>query len=295
MPDNPAWEGRSRGTQLGYRIFVWLLKIGGLRPAYFLLFFVALYYRWFVPAATRPLRFLYQQRLHFDKKKTRKLIRKNIVVFGQTLIDKIAILAGIPTGLTFTHEGIENIEDLVAQGKGGILLSAHLGNWEVAGHLLKRVHARINIVMYDGEQAQMKQYMDQFESKRSFNVIFIKEDLSHIYEISAALARNELICLHGDRFRPGQRTLPHSFLGAQALFPAGPFILASKLKAPVCFVFAFKETNFHYHFYAEPSKVFDGRGTTGMEIMLDDYTKLVEKKINQYPHQWFNYYYFWKA
>ncbi|MBS1590050.1 MAG: lipid A biosynthesis acyltransferase, partial [Bacteroidetes bacterium] len=116
MPDNPAWEGRSRGTQLGYRIFVWLLKIGGLRPAYFLLFFVALYYRWFVPAATRPLRFLYQQRLHFDKKKTRKLIRKNIVVFGQTLIDKIAILAGIPTGLTFTHEGIENIEDLVAQG-----------------------------------------------------------------------------------------------------------------------------------------------------------------------------------
>ncbi|HRO42148.1 MAG TPA: lipid A biosynthesis acyltransferase [Flavipsychrobacter sp.] len=295
MPDNPAWEGRSRGTQLGYRIFVWLLKSRGLKPAYTLLHFVSLYYRWFVPAATQPLRYLYGKRLGFDKTITTKLIKKNIIIFGQTLIDKIAILANVDTKLTFTHEGIENIEQLVANGKGGILLSAHLGNWEVAGHLLKRVNAPINIVMYDGEEQQMKEYMDQFESKRSFNVILIKDDLSHIYEISAALARNELICLHGDRFRPGQRTMQYNFLNEQANFPAGPFILAAKLKAPVCFVFAFKETNFHYHFYAEPSKIYEGRGTLGMEKMLGDYVQLVEKKLKQYPAQWFNYYDFWKA
>jgi predicted LPLAT superfamily acyltransferase len=231
----------------------------------------------------------------FSPARAGKLIKRNIIIFGQTMIDKIAILSGIDTGLTFTHEGIENIEKLVADGKGGILLSAHLGNWEVAGHLLKRIEAPINIVMYDGEAQQMKEYMDQFEKKRSFNVILIKEDLSHIYEISAALARNELICLHGDRFRPGQRTMQHSFLGEYANFPAGPFILASKLKAPVCFVFAFKETNFHYHFYAEPGKVYEGRGQQGMERMLDEYVATVEKKIAQYPEQWFNYYDFWKA
>lgn len=295
MPDNPAWEGRSRGTKLGYRIFVWLLKSRGLSPAYGLLHFVTPYYRWFVPAATLPLRHLYEQRLRYPRSKATKLIKRNIIVFGQTLIDKVAILAGVNTKLGFTHEGIEHIEALVANGKGGILLSAHLGNWEVAGHLLKRVNTPINIVMYDGEDQQMKEYMDQFESKRSFNVILIKDDLSHIYEISAALARNELICLHGDRFRPGQRTMPHDFLGAVANFPAGPFILAAKLKAPVCFVFAFKETSFHYHFYAEPSKVYEGRGTQGMEHMLDDYVALLEMKLKQYPEQWFNYYDFWKA
>lgn len=295
MPDNPAWEGRSRGTRLGYRIFVWLLKSRGLKPAYGLLHFVTLYYRWFVPAATQPLRYLYEKRLGLDSKKSARLIKQNIIFFGQTLIDKIAVLAGIDTKLSFTHEGIENIEQMVAKGKGGILLSAHLGNWEVAGHLLKRVNARINIVMYDGEEQQMKEYMDQFERKRSFNVILIKDDLSHIYEISAALARNELICLHGDRFRPGQRVMQHIFLGQNANFPAGPFILASKLKAPVCFVFAFKETNFHYHFFAEPSKTYEGRGTEGMEKMLDDYVHLLEAKLRKYPAQWFNYYDFWKA
>ena len=294
MPDKSAWEGRSRGTQSGYRIFVWLLRTGGLRPAYSLLHFVTLYYRWFVPAATQPLRYLYEKRLGFSRYHTARLVKRNILLFGQTLIDKIAILSGAKVDLEFTHEGIENIEQLVKEGKGGILLSAHLGNWEVAGHLLKRVEAPINIVMYDGEEQQMKQYMDQFERKRSFNVILIKDDLSHIYEISAALARNELICLHGDRFRPGQRTMEHTFLGESAHFPAGPFILASKLKAPVCFVFAFKESNFHYHFYAWPRNVYDGRGQAGMERMLDDYVRLLEEKIRQYPDQWFNYYDFWK-
>ena len=294
MPEQPTWEGRSRGTTLGYRIFVWLLKYGGLGATYALLPFVTLYYRLFVPAATRPLRYLYTERLQFDRKKASKLIQKNLLVFGQTIIDKIAVLSGAGDKLSFTHEGVEHIEQLVKDGKGGILLSAHLGNWEVAGHLLKRVNTVINIVMYDGEAEQMKQYMQQFESNRSFNIIFIKDDLSHIYEISAALARNELICLHGDRYRPGNRTMQHNFLEKDALFPAGPFILAAKLKAPVCFVFAFKETNFHYHFYAYPPRVYEGRGTQGMEKMLDEYVDKLEDKLKQYPWQWFNYYDFWK-
>ncbi|MCB9045910.1 MAG: lipid A biosynthesis acyltransferase [Chitinophagales bacterium] len=294
MSEETSWEGRSRGTTLGYRIFVWLLRKGGLGAAYLLLRFVIIYYKLFVPAAIRPLRYFYSKRLAYSNKETSRLITRNLIVFGQTLIDKIAVLSGVADKLTFTHEGVENIEQLVKDGKGGILLSAHLGNWEVAGHLLKRVNTVINIVMYDGEAEQVKQYMEQFESNRSFNIIFIKDDISHIYEMSAALARNELICLHGDRFRPGNRTMEHEFLGEKANFPAGPFILASKLKAPVCFVFAFKQTNFHYHFYAYPPKVYEGRGTTGMNIMLDEYVQVVEQKIKEYPAQWFNYFDFWK-
>ncbi len=294
MPDTPSWQGRSKGTPLGYRIFVGLFKAGGLKPAYALLHFVTLYYRLFAKNATRPLQYLYEQRMGFDKTTTAKLIKKNLVIFGQTLVDKIAVLSGMKTPLTFENDGVEHIFQLVKNGKGGVLVSAHLGNWEVAGHLLKMVETTINIVMYDGEGEQVKAYMEQFDSKRSFNIIYIREDQSHIYEMSAALNRNELICLHADRYRPGNRTMEHEFLGENALFPAGPFILASKLKAPVCFVFAFKETNFHYHFCAFPGRVYEGRGTTGMEQMLDDYVELLEKKLKQYPEQWFNYFDFWK-
>lgn len=296
MPDQqPAWEGRSRASATGYRIFVWLLEHGGIKPAYALLHFVTIYYRLFVPAAIRPLHYLYRERLQFSKAGTKKLIKKNLLIFGQTLIDKIIVLAGIKNPLSFSHPGVEYLEDMVKAGNGGLLVSAHLGNWEVAGHMLKRLNAKINILMYDGEAEQIKQYMDQFDSKRSFNIIFIREDLSHIYEISAALRRNEFVCLHADRFRPGNRTISQEFLGKEALFPAGPFILASKLKAPVCFVFAFKESNFHYSFYApEPAKVYSGRGMEGAEAMLKDYIQLLEKGLKMHPEQWFNYFDFWK-
>src|SRR4051812_12521223 len=99
MPDNTAWEGRSRGSASGYKIFIALLKHGGLSPAYALLHFVTIYYRVFVPAATRPLRYLYEKRLGFTRREASGLIKKNIIIFGQTLIDKIAVLSGTQKGL----------------------------------------------------------------------------------------------------------------------------------------------------------------------------------------------------
>src|ERR1044072_3085983 len=143
----PAWEGCSRGNRLGYGIFIRLLKAGGLRSAYGLLQFVSLYYRFFVPAATRPPRCLYDHRPHLPPRTPTRLIKKNIIPFGQTLIDKIAVLAGVRHGLTFEHEGIRNLEDMVTAGQGGVIVSAHLGNWEVAGHLLRRIEAPINVLM----------------------------------------------------------------------------------------------------------------------------------------------------
>lgn len=292
---NPAWQGRSRGTSLGYRIFIALLRKGGLKAAYSLLRPVGLYYRLFVPAATKPLRYLYEQRLGYTPGQASNLIRRNIYFFGQTLIDKVAVLTGAAGKLSFTHEGVENLEALAASGTGGLIVSAHLGNWEIAGHMLKRVGATINVLMYDGEAEQLKALMAQYEQKRSFNIIYVREDLSHVYEMSAALQRGELICLHADRFRPGNRTMVHDFLGEEAHFPAGPFLLASKLRAPACFVFAFKETTFHYHYKGWPAKTYEGRGTSGAERMLDDFVRLLEEQLRLYPDQWFNYYDFWKA
>src|ERR1044072_8775101 len=118
-----AWEGRSRGTTSGYRIFVWLLRTGGIKPAYGLLHFVTLYYRFFAKGATKPLEYLYHQRMGFSMAETKKLVRKNLLIFGQTIIDKIVVLSGVKHSLKFTHDGVENISQLIKEGKGGILLS----------------------------------------------------------------------------------------------------------------------------------------------------------------------------
>ena len=84
-------------------------------------------------------------------------VYRNYFWFGQTLIDKIVLMSGLPNKFSFNFDGEENLREMVAGGKGGMLISAHVGNWEIAGFLLKRLDARINIVMY-GDRQQTGQY-----------------------------------------------------------------------------------------------------------------------------------------
>lgn len=290
------WNGKSQGSALGYKIFIKLIKIGGIKSAYFLLQFVAQYYIWFKRDVVSLLQQLFIERLGYTSQEANRLVRKNIIYFGQSIIDKIAVLiSGNEHQFQVSRPGEAAIEEMTTIGKGGILVSAHLGNYEMSGALFKRYGSTYNVVMYDGEADQIKATFDAEGASRNFNVIAIKDDMSHIYEMSAALNRNEFICMHADRFVAGNRTIKALFLGKEAHFPLGPFILASKLRAPVSFVFALKEHDTAYTFYATKPQVFEGRGMLGATAMLEAYITELEAKLKQYPEQWFNYFDFWKT
>ena len=237
----PRWQGKSKGNKLGYRIFVYVIKYMGVKPAYFLLRFVAGYYFLVSWSSSKHIYAYFRKRLKYGKLSSLLKIYSNYYVFGQTLLDKVIVMAGIDNKFTYNFDGEENLRDIVKGGRGGILLSGHVGNWEAAGHLLKRLNTRVNVVMFDGEHERIKQYLQEVTGGHNFNVIVIKNDISHVYAIGQALQRNELICLHADRFLEGNKTLALDFLGDKALFPLGPFQLAAGFKVPVSNVFAFKE------------------------------------------------------
>lgn len=290
-----AWQGKSKGTPLGYRIFVWVLKTFGVLPAYFLLRFVVLYYFFFSFKASRQIYILYRYKLGYGCFSSITKLYKNYFLLGQSIIDKVVVMSGIKNKFSFNFDGEENLRKIAALQKGGILLSAHIGNWDVAGHLFKRLETRINIVLYDGEHEQIKKYLEGVTGKRNVNIIVIKNDLSHIYAISDAFTKNELVCMHADRFLEGNKTLTTNFLGSPAKFPMGPFLLASTFKVPVSFVFAVKESKLHYHFFASKIKNYSTFAKNEViKEMLNDYAEEMENKVKQYPEQWFNYYNFWK-
>ncbi len=289
------WQGKSKGTSAGYRIFVFLIKTTGLQGAYLLLRFVTLYYFFFSPATSKHILNLYKNILKFNNTKALTGLYNNYYNLGQALIDKVAIMSGATTNFTFQFEGEEHLHQMIAGKKGGLLLSGHLGNWEAAGHLLKRLKTRIHIVMFDGEDARIKQYMENVTGPKTFNIILVKNDLSHIYKINEALTLNEVVCMHADRFLPGNKTLTTEFFGMPAQFPEGPFLLALKLKAPVAFVYAFKEGSRHYHLYSTQVTTYDSRQGDTMQGILNAYSASMEKMTRIYPEQWFNYYNFWQS
>ena len=286
-----AQWGSSRGNPLGYRIFIALLRAGGIYPAYALLRLVTLYYLFFPGKAASPLLYYFRRRLGYSAIRAWFALYENFNYLGRSLIDKIVLMSGLPNPFSIEHDGLQHLEELVREGKGGLLVSAHVGNWEGAGHLLKRLNTPINIVMYDGEHEKIRETLESVR-ERSFRVIVIREDLSHIYEIKEAVARNEFVCIHADRFVEGNRTISGQLLGAAAQFPVGPFILATTFELPVSFVFALKEGPKHYHFFASRGKVYP-KGKAGIPLMLEDYLRKTETMIRAYPLQWHNYFPFW--
>ena len=135
----------------------------------------------------------------------------------------------------------------------------------------------------------IKHYLDSISAKSSIKFIILKDDLSHIYEINKALAENELICFTGDRYLQGVKYLTAPFLGEDANFPAGPFLIASRLQVPVVFVYVMKEPNLHYHLYAREAEV----KHRDERALLNTYLQSVESMIQRYPLQWYNYFDFW--
>ncbi len=297
--EQKKWEGRNRGGVKGHQFFVFILNFFGLRIAYFFLRFVAFYF--FIAAKSTKIVKRYFKVIHgYSTVKALKAAYTNYYLFGQSLLDKVALLAGMKNKFTIDHEGHEeNLDILKELGKGSILLSAHIGNWEIAGQMLNSLDMKFNILMYDNEAEKVKDYMSDVLKEKKFNVIAIRDnEMGHLVELHKAFSNNELVVMHGDRFLPGAPTIEKTFMGKKALFPAGPFIMAAKFGVPVTIVFAVKESLTHYHFFAKPPiMVKRARGEKEIEetikMVSDKYIEEVEIMLKRYPEQWFNFYEFW--
>lgn len=287
------WKGKSKGTILGYRIFVYCIKNLGIRSSYFVLYFVAAYYFLFLKKSNRHIFNYFRKRLRYNFWKSRISTFRSYFTFGQVLIDKTAISAGLRNKFTYEFDGIENLRNLLSQKKGGVLISAHIGNFEVAEHFFADIDfdCQINLVTTDQEVTVIKEYLESIAVKESnIKFIYVKDDMSHIFDINEALSKNELICFTGDRYFEGSKFLESGLLGKTARFPAGPFLIASRLGVPVVYVYVMKEKNLHYHLYARMAPEIKKRDAQGL---LDSYTRNLETMLRKYPLQWFNYFDFW--
>ena len=284
-----SWDGKTRGNLFGHQIFVFALNSLGLWFAYFILLFVALYFFLFVRRSRKSVFYFFHSRLGYSVLSAYWATYINFFKFGQNLIDKFAIMSGGKSKYSTTHKGGEYLDEMTKNGTGGVLMSGHVGNFEVGGQLLERLGGKINVIMQDEDHEKIKKYMESKSEKKSFNIIAIKEDLSHVINIKNALINNEFICVHGDRFIEGAETIELDFLGKKARFPKGPFVIATRFGAPVTFNFVIKTGIRSYQFSATEPKLYRRK----LDECMKDYVSKLEEVVRSNPHQWFNHYDFW--
>lgn len=288
------WQGKSRGGKTGYQIFIFLIRHCGIRAAYVLLFFVALYFIVAAPASTADI-WRYARRIHgFGRMKSALLVFQNYYAFGQSIIDKVSISVGLSDRYRFSFDGFDALRRALDGGKGAIIIGAHFGNWAAGGPFFRKWDAKLNIVMYDNEYEGIKAVVEKNRAEEvPFNVIPVNKDsLAHVFLISEALDRGELVCFLGDRYVNEEKLIHAELLGHAAEFPFGPFHLAARLHVPVLFHFAVREPGRAYRFsMVEAGPVEKRRGAE--EEILSMFVNALEKELRRHPEQWYNYYDFW--
>jgi phosphatidylinositol dimannoside acyltransferase len=198
--------------------------------------------------------------------------------------------AGRTEDLLATTEGMEHLATAERLGRGLVVVTAHLGNWELGGRLLAGTVTRPTHVVVAPEQDPG---VEQFLRGDGGPVRFVTRcGPLDVLPLVSALRRNEVVALQGDRALGGRGDRRHTFFGVPAPFPLGPFILARAARAPVLPAFCLLRPDRRYTIaIGEPWTVPAG----GESEALARWVSVLEGMVRQHPTQWFNFYDVWRT
>ncbi len=199
--------------------------------------------------------------------------------------------------LVGSDRGTEHLDEALARGCGAILISLHLGNWELGGLGLADRGYHLNILTYRERDAKVNELREEVRDSRGIRFIYVdRDDTSPLAIIEAvnALRRNEVLALLGDR-DGSSHTITCDFFGRPAQIPAGAAYLAIATGAPVIPVFVPLERGRYSTIMEEPVYFTGGRADRGKAIRegTERFLRVFEKYIRAYPDQWYNFFDYW--
>ena len=185
-------------------------------------------------------------------------------------------------------EGEHHLDAALAAGRGVVLLTAHLGNWEFAGRLLSSRGRRTAHVVLSAEQDQALERYLRLDSPQLRFVT--RRHATSTLELLAALRRAELVAMQADRPTGGRGDAIVPFFGEPAAFPIGPFVLARAAGAAVVTAFCAMAPGGRYRLEIDPPIwVKPGEETSALATTV----AALERVIRAYPTQWFNFFDAW--
>jgi KDO2-lipid IV(A) lauroyltransferase len=194
--------------------------------------------------------------------------------------------------------GSRIMEQVLAKGCGAIIISPHLGNWELCGFGMAEAGSPpINVLTYREVDEKVNELREKGRRERGINFIYVdRDEVSPLAVIGAvnALRRNELLALLGDR-DGSSHTMSMEFFGREAAIPLGAAFLALASGAPVIPMFVPYEGGRYSTYVEEP--IWFGGGNVSREearrIGMEKLLRVFEKYIRAYPDQWYNFYDYW--
>jgi predicted LPLAT superfamily acyltransferase len=293
----PEWVERpERGSRLAVLVLSWLtLKLG--RPVgRALLYPICAYFVLFSPRARRASA-EYLRRV-LGRRPGLGDVFRHYHAFASTAHDRIYFLAGKYSTFEVTLSAPAGLLARLRQGRGCILLGAHLGSFEVlrARSVSDRMPP-VSVLMHLDNTEKANSVLHRLAPGIESRIIPLGGPAS-LLRVRECLARGEIVGMLGDRAWRNERSCSCEFLGGQARFPLGPWLLAGLLEAPVVLCFGLYLGGRRYEVHLEPFADAIPLESRSREAAVRPWVERYAHRLEHYcrlaPHNWFNFYDYWE-
>jgi predicted LPLAT superfamily acyltransferase len=292
---------RERGALWGMKVVAFAYRVLGRRVSVAVLVPVVAYF-YLTDASGRRCSIAFLRRAHDAKgmaAPTSWMSFRHFLMFAMKSLDTLAAWSDKPGPIAV--EGGETVERTLAEGKGALLFVSHLGNAEVSrACLAERIGKPITMLLHT---RHARLYNQMLRSARGGGEVYAVE----VTEIGPAvaidlrerIARGEWIAMAADRtpVLSQARTARVPFLGADAPFSLGPYILAALMGCPVYLMFCLREGDRHrvyFELLADRIELPRRNREATLAEWAARYASCLERYTLRDPMQWYNFYDFWE-
>lgn len=206
---------------------------------------------------------------------------------------RMPVVAPKINDIVFPH-GLENLENALRGGRGVMLITAHIGNWEYGACWCARNGYALNALGADQRDDRLTDLIMELRRSGGYRALGKKNDMKAVYK---ALQAKEIIAVPIDQDAKGAGVVS-MFLSNPASTPTGVAKLAYRLGCAVVPVFCIRRDeggSFDFHFL--PAL----RGRNGepfgkdVQAAMDDCNDIISQWIRKYPNQWLWMYPRWES
>jgi predicted LPLAT superfamily acyltransferase len=276
-----------KSSKLKYSIVIFFYKILGYRITKLIIWFISSYYSIFFRSAVDSIK---DYHLKVYKCTDYKKINKQFYTFAMTIFDSVLNNIGLERPV-FEVEGDK--EELNKSKR--LVLSAHVGGWQVASNELALSGIPINIVVYEQTTSDVIKMIKKQDKVNLKKINFTDDFFSNIIKINSVISEGENIAMLADRFINIEHTVKVNFFNNETYINSVPFLISYIKRVPIVNIFTIRKSDLHYKIYVKSVINPDNLKSKQeyIKYAADLYIKDLEEILKKYPEQWFNFYKFW--
>lgn len=298
MRSTPAWQQIAEVGSLGaLRAMAGLYRLFGRRFSVLVLYPVTAFYflrHRYIRDASRS----YLQAVGAPA--SPRDVFRHVFEFAVQVFDRMVIWGDSFDRMEMDKSRSVALRDLARSGRGGILVGAHLGSFDMLRLVADRSAVTVNVLMYTAHADRINEFFARLDPRSRVRVLAIDpETVQTAFTVRRCIERGEFVGILADRVPPGgrARTERVPFLGREAAFPIAPFELAVLLGCPVLLCLCLRTGDARYEAIAQPlyegGRLPPGARAARARELLRAYVRELESWCRRAPQQWFNFYDFW--